>query len=113
MTQQERMSKAMRDYADALDFVVTPTGEVIYLDAKTRLGIAWHLARAVGADAVIKRRAVTPQPGMIAGAVRWVPLDEPDDDIAPITAHGPVPELRDFDDALPWHVRTDIQGVFK
>jgi hypothetical protein len=108
------MSKAMREYADALDCVRTPSGELFYLDGKTRLEIAWHLARALGPDAVIKRRPMKTGPGQIAGMVDWVPIDTPDTDIPDITsAVGPVPDPQTLVDSLPWHVRTHIEGAFK
>jgi hypothetical protein len=113
MSQKERMSAAMRTYADALEFIPGPTGDLIYLDAKTRLGIAWHLARAVGEDAVIKRRPIPARPGQMAGMIQWVPIDAPDDLPDETSAFGPVPDARDLHDALPWHVRTHIQGAFK
>lgn len=103
------MSAMMRVYFDALDCVAAPTGEVIWLDGKTRMSIAWHLARAVGDDAVIKRQPIPTQPGGLAGAVRWVNIDAPD---VPDTtsAVGEIPDPEQLIDAMPWHVRTKIEG---
>jgi hypothetical protein len=108
------MSAAMREYYDALDCMRAPTGELIYLDGKTRMSIAWHLARAVGPDAVIKRRPIPPQPGGLAGMVDWVPAGAPDAEIPDATsAFGPIPDPEELVDSLPWHVRTKIEGAFK
>jgi hypothetical protein len=105
------MSKAMREYADALDCVRTPSGELFYMDGKTRLEIAWHLARALGPDAVIKRRPMPARPGQLAGMVDWVPIDAPDVPDT-LSAVGPLPDLEQLADSLPWHVRTHISGAF-
>ena len=105
------MSKAMREYADALDCVRTPSGELFYLDGKTRLEIAWHLARALGPDAVIKRRPMPARPGQLAGMVDWVPIDTPDIP-DPTSAVGEIPDPQTLVDSLPWHVRTRIEGAF-
>jgi len=105
------MSKAMREYADALDCVRTPSGELFYLDGKARLEIAWHLARALGPDAVIKRRPMPARPGQIAGMVDWVPIDAPDVPDA-TSAVGEIPDPQTLVDSLPWHVRTHISGAF-
>lgn len=103
----------MRTYFDALDCVPTPWGDVIYLDGKTRMGLAFHLARVVGEDAVLKRRPIQARPGGVAGAVEWVPIDEPDSEIPDTTsAFGPVPDPIQLVDSLPWHVRTKIEGNF-
>jgi len=108
------MSAAMRQYYDALDCIRTPTGELLYLDGKTRMSIAWHLARAVGPDAVIKRRPVPARPGSIAGLIDWVPIDAPDGDIPDTTsAFGEIPDPTELVDTLPWHVRTRIEGSFQ
>jgi hypothetical protein len=108
------MSKQMRVYFDALDCIRTPTGELLYLDGKTRMSIAWHLARSVGEDAVIKRRPVPARPGQIAGLVDWVAVDAPDSEIPDMTsAFGEIPDPADLVDSLPWHVKTKIQGAFQ
>jgi hypothetical protein len=49
----------------------------------------------------------------MAGMIQWVPIDAPDDLPDETSAFGPVPDARDLHDALPWHVRTHIQGAFK
>ena len=114
MSQQERMSHQMRVYFDALDCIRTPTGELLYLDGKTRMSIAWHLARSVGDDAVIKRRPIPARPGQIAGLVDWVPVDAPDSEIPDTTsAFGEIPNPEHLVDSLPWHVKTHITGAFK
>jgi hypothetical protein len=115
---KEELSAAMRRIADSLDFIETSTGEVIYLDGKTRLEIARHQARA-GADvdpsrAIIKRRPIPARPGGIAGAIEWVSVDAPDSPIPDLTsAVGPIPDPEQLVDALPWHVRTRIEGNFQ
>ena len=104
----------MREFFDMLDCVPTPTGELIYLDGKTRMSLAWHLARADGPDAVIKRRPVPARPGGVAGMVQWVGVDEPDSGLPDVTsAVGPLPDPEELVDSLPWHVRTHIQGAFR
>jgi len=115
---KEELGQAMRRLADALAFMRGPTGELIYVGEKA-LQIAWHLARA-GADvdpdrAIIKRRGIPNGPGQLPGMVDWVPVDWPDDDQAPepISAVGPLPDPATFDDLLPWHTRTRIQGAFQ
>lgn len=108
------MSAAMRQYYDALDCIPTPNGEAIYLDGKTRMFLAWHLARAIGPDAVIKRQPVPARPGGLAGMVQWVDINAPDSEIPDTTsAVGPLPDPDELIDALPWHVRTKIEGAFK
>jgi hypothetical protein len=114
VTQQERMSAQMRVYFDALDCIRTPTAELLYLDGKTRMSIAWHLARSVGEDAVIKRRPVPARPGQIAGLIDWVPISTPDSDLPDTTsAVGEIPDPDQLVDSLPWHVKTKIQGAFE
>lgn len=110
MTQQQRMQAMMRVYFDALDCVPSPTGELIYLDGRTRMFLAWHLARAVGEDAVIKRQPVPARPGGIAGAVQWVPIDTPDTMPDVTSAVGEIPDPATIVDSMPWHVRTKIEG---
>ncbi len=106
----------MRRLVDALQFMRGPTGEVLYVGDKA-LHIAWHLARA-GADvepdrAVIKPRTMPAGPGQIAGMVDWVSVDSPDTDIpGAITAVGEIPDPATLYDALPWTVRTKIEGAF-
>ena len=115
MSKQEELSAAMRRIYDALAFMRGPDGEIIYVGEKA-LHMAWHLARA-GVDvhpekAVIKRRPVPPVPGGLAGLVDWVPVTEPDVP-DPISAVGEVPDPTQLVDALPWHVRTKIEGAFQ
>lgn len=112
----------MRRLADALQFMRGPTGELLFVGPKLPQ-IAWHLARA-GADvhperAVIKPRPIPNQPGQMAGMVDWVPVDWPDPEPIPgselVTAQGGLDEL-DLDAmlaAIPWHVRTNIEGSFR
>ena len=104
--------------ADALRFMRGPTGDMIFVGEQLP-SIAWHLARA-GVDvhpdkAIIKARAVPDRPGQFAGMVDWVPVDWPDPEglPEPVSACGPDVDLETLDDALPWHVKTKIQGVFK
>lgn len=118
MSKQEQLSAAMRRIYDALAFMRGPTGEVIYVGEKA-MAMAWHLARA-GADvnpeqAIIKRRPIPARPGQMAGMVDWVPVDTPDDPALAdeTTAVGEIPDLDSFYDALPWHVRTKIEGAFQ
>lgn len=110
----------MHRIADALAFMRGPTGEVIFIGEKIP-AIAWHLARA-GADvdserAIIKPRAIPNRPGQFAGLVDWVAFDSPDPEPQPgcelVTAQGPMVDLDDLEDALPWHVKTKIKGAFK
>jgi len=115
---KEELSAAMRRIADALAFMRGPTGEVIYVGEKA-IQMAWHLARA-GADvhpdkAIIKRRPIPARPGQMAGMVDWVPITEPDSDDVPddFSAVGPIPDPDTFYAALPWHVKTNIQGAFQ
>jgi hypothetical protein len=115
MTQQEELSAAMRRIFDALAFMRGPDGDVIYVGEKA-LHMAWHLARA-GADvhpekAVIKRQPVPPVPGGLAGLVEWVPVGAPDVPDT-LSAVGEVPDPATLVDALPWHVKTHIEGAFK
>lgn len=113
MSKKDELSAAMRRLADSLEFITTATGEVIYLDGKTRLGIAWHQARAGGdvhpEKAIIKRRPVPARPGGVAGAVEWVDVDAPDipDETSAV---GEIPDIAAILDSLPWHVRTKIEG---
>lgn len=108
----------MERIADALQFMRGPTGEVIFIGEKIP-HIAWHLARA-GCDvdteaAIIKRRAIPNRPGQFAGLVDWVPVDSPDPVDGPelVSAVGCQNiDLAKLDDALPWHVKTHIQGSF-
>ena len=116
MTRQEELSSAMRRIVDALAFMRGPDGEVIYVGEKA-LHMAWHLARA-GADvdperAIIKRRPMAPHIGGIAGMVDWVSVDTPIDVPDITSAQGEAPDPDTFYDALPWHVRTHIQGSFQ
>lgn len=110
------LSAAMRRIVDALAFMRGPDGTVIYVGEKA-LHMAWHLARA-GVDvhpdrAIIKRRPVPARIGQLPGMVDWVPLDAPDSDLADeTTAVGPVPDLDAMYEALPWHVKTNIEGAF-
>lgn len=108
----------MNRLADALQYMRGPTGEVLFVGPKL-IQIAWHLARA-GADvhperAVIKARPVPNQPGQMAGMVDWVPVDWPDPEPIPgselVTAQGEV-DLDAMLDAMPWQVRTRIEGSF-
>jgi hypothetical protein len=115
---QEELSAAMHRIFDALRFMRGPTGELIYVGEKA-MHIAWHLARA-GVDvhsenAVIKARPVPDQPGQFAGMVDWVPVDWPDlPDVPPApSALAPDIDLDALDNALPWHVKTKIQGAFQ
>lgn len=114
---KEELTAAMERIADALAFMRGPGGEVIFIGEKIP-AIAWHLARA-GADvdpqrAIIKPRPVPNRPGQFAGLVDWVPVDWPDVEAEPgvdiVSAQAPMPDL---DAALPWHVKTKIEGAFK
>lgn len=117
MSKKDELCAAMRRIVDALAFMRGPTGEVIYVGEKA-LEMAWHLARA-GVDvnpekAIIKRRPIPPRPGQLAGMVDWVPVTEPDSDTPDeFSAIGPVPDPDSFYDALPWHVKTNIEGAFQ
>ncbi len=117
---QEALGEAMRSIFEALRFARGPRGELMFLTDDMCMSLAWHLARAgvppVDVDRrVIKPRAVPNRPGQFAGVTDWVPWDapepDPDDPDAPelVTATGPLPDL---DAALPWHVRTKIEGNF-
>lgn len=106
----------MQRIADALQWMRGPTGELIFIGEKIP-HIAWHLARA-GCDvnpdkAIIKRRAIPNRPGQFAGMCDWVPVewDDPQPDVELVSAVGEV-DLDALDDALPWHVKTTIQGEF-
>lgn len=107
----------MRRLVDALQFMRGPTGEVIYVGEKA-LHMAWHLARA-GADvdparAIIKPRTIPAGPGQLAGMVDWVTVDAPDADTpGAITAAGEIPDPAALYDAIPWTVRTHIEGAFR
>jgi hypothetical protein len=115
---KEQLIAAMERIADALQFMRGPNGEVIFIGEKIP-AIAWHLARA-GADvdpdaAIIKRRAIPNRPGQFAGLCDWVPVDSPEVDngaelVSAVNCRDI--DLDKLDDALPWHVRTHIQGGF-
>ena len=108
----------MHRIADALQWMRGPTGELIYLGEKIP-HLAFHLARA-GCDvdpdkAIIKRRPIPNRPGQFAGMCDWVPVEWPDPPPQPgaelISAAESV-NLDALDDAIPWHVRTKIEGDF-
>lgn len=119
---KDELTAAMYRIADALRYVRGPSAagqpaELIYLGEKIP-HIAWHLARA-GVDvdperAVIKARPVRDRPGQFAGMVDWVPVDWPDlpAESQAVSALAPDVDLEALDDALPWHVKTKIEGVF-
>lgn len=117
---KEELTAAMHRIADALQFMRGPLGEVIFIGEKIP-HIAWHLARAgcdVDSDkAIIKRQPIPNRPGQLAGMCNWVSVDTPD--VAPrpgcelVTAADGVPiDLAKLDDAIPWHVKTHIEGTF-
>lgn len=116
---KEELIAAMERIADALQFMRGPTGEVIFMGEKIP-HIAWHLARA-GCDvhsdmAIIKRRAIPNRPGQFAGMCDWVPVDWPDQVGGPelVSAVGCQDiDMSTFDDALPWHIKTHIDGSFR
>lgn len=107
---------AMHRIADALQYMRGPTGEVIFMGEKIP-HIAWHLARA-GCDvdpdkAIIKRQPIPNRPGQLAGMCNWVPIGTPDpvDRGELVTAADGVDiDLAKLDDALPWIVKTKIEG---
>lgn len=113
-----RLTAAMQRLADALQWMRGPRGEMIYIGEQIP-PIAWHLARA-GADvhpgrAIIKRRPIPNRPGQFAGMCDWVPIDWPDADPRCgelVSAVGDL-DLDALDDAVPWHVKTKIEGNFK
>ena len=114
---KEELTAAMYRIADALRYIRGPTGELIYVGEKIP-HIAWHLARA-GVDvhperAVIKARPIPDRPGQFCGMVDWVPVDWPEPDFAaqPVSALAPDIDLDTLVDALPWHIRTKIEGNF-
>ncbi|MDQ2636856.1 MAG: hypothetical protein M3Y83_08285 [Actinomycetota bacterium] len=117
---KEELIDAMRSLADALAYVRGPDGEVIMLGDDQRVKIAWHLARTgvSGMDpdrAVIKRRVLPDRPGMLAGMVDWIPVDAQDPDpqrTQSMSATGPAIDPEAMWDAIPWHVKTNIEGTF-
>jgi hypothetical protein len=117
---KDELVAAMHRIYDALRFMRGPTGDLIYVGEKA-MEIAWHLARA-GTDvhaerAVIKAVPVPDRPGQFAGMVDWAPWDwtVPPERLAthPPSALAPDVDLAAMDDALPWHVKTKIEGAFK
>lgn len=116
----EDLMAAAASIVDGLAYMRGPQGELIYMQEPQRIAIAFHLARvgippADPARAVIKARGVPDRPGQFAGMVDWVPVDSPDRDDLPVTvsAQGPPVDLAALDDALPWHVKTKIEGNFQ
>lgn len=119
---EERLGAAQRRIYDALRCMRGPSAagqpaELIYVGEKA-MHMAWHLARA-GVDvhperAVIKARTVKAAIGQLPGMVDWVPVDWPDEPDAPppVSAVAPDIDLDKLVDALPWHVKTKIQGSF-
>lgn len=118
---KDELTAAMRSLADALAYVRGPDGEVLFLGDDQRVKIAWHLARAgvPGMDparAVIKRRVLPDRPGMLAGMVDWIAADVEDPDperTASMSAAGPDIDPDAMWDAIPWHVKTNIEGNFQ
>ena len=118
---KEDLVEAMQSITDALAFARGPRGEVLVLGDDKRAILAWHLARAgvppVDPDrAIIKRRAMPDQPGMIAGVIDWVPVGSTDPDpqrTEQLSARGEPIDSDAMWDALPWHVKTNIKGDFK
>jgi hypothetical protein len=118
---KEELTEAMRSLADALAYIRGPDGEVIFLGDDQRVKIAWHLARAGvpamdSTRAVIKRRVLPDRPGMLAGMVDWIPVDAHDPDpqrTQSMSATGPTIDPEAMWDAIPWHVKTNIEGTFK
>lgn len=115
---KEELGAAMHRLFDALRFMRGPTGELIYVGEKA-MQIAWHLARA-GCDvhperAVIKAVAVPDRPGQFPGMVDWAPYDWTGEipDAQPVSALAADVDLDSLVDALPWHVKTKIEGVFQ
>lgn len=109
---------AMHHIADALMWMRGPTGEIIYLGEKIP-HIAFHLSRAGGLivpeRAIIKRRAIPNRPNQFAGMCDWVPIDTPDRPPQPgveLVSAADDLNLDALDDAVPWHVKTKIQGDF-
>ena len=121
MTSKEELGAAMHRIADALQYMRGPLGEVIFMGEKIP-HVAWHLARA-GVDvhpekAIIKRQSIPNRPGQLAGMCNWVPIDTPDSPDRPdseliTAADGVAVDLDKLDDALPWHVKTHIEGSFR
>lgn len=116
---KQQLVEAMAFLTDCLAYVTGPTGEVTFISDDMRAKIAWHMARAgagsVPGQAIIKRRAKPDRPGQFAGSVEWVPMDAPDPDperTASLSAQGELPNLDQMYNAMPWHVRTKIEGDF-
>lgn len=118
---KDELTEAMRSLTDALAYVRGPDGSVIVLGDDQRVKIAWHLARAgvPGMDparAVIKRRVLPDRPGMLAGMVDWIAADAEDPDpgrTQSMSATGPDIDPEAMWDAIPWHVKTNIEGNFQ
>ena len=118
---KDELTQAMQSLADALAYIRGPDGEVIFLGDDQRVKIAWHLARAGvpamdSTRAVIKRRVLPDRPGMLAGMVDWIPADAQDPDperTQSMSATGPPIDPESMWDAIPWHVKTNIEGTFK
>ena len=118
--QREQLIDSMRYLTDCLAFAVGPTGNLVFIPDDLRVQLAWHLARAgagrVDGQAVIKRQVLPDQPGQMAGSVAWVSLDTEDPDpvrTADLSAQGDPIDPRALDDALPWHVKTKLEGDFR
>jgi hypothetical protein len=119
--EKSSLTETMASLTDALSCVRGPRSEVIMLGDDKRAIIAWHLARAgvppLDPDrAVIKRRVLPDRPGMPAGVVDWIPVDAPDPDpqrTESMSATGPPIDLEAMWDAIPWHVKTNIEGRFR
>lgn len=118
---KSELTAAMRSLTDALAYVRGPDGGVLFLGDDQRVKIAWHLARAgvPGMDparAVIKRRVMPDRPGGLSGMVDWIPADVEDPDperTQAMSADGPVIDPDAMWDAIPWHVKTTIEGNFQ
>lgn len=114
-----QLIEAMAYLTDCLAFIAGPNGDTIFISDDMRAKIAWHLARAgageVKGQGIIKRRAIPDRPGQFAGSIEWVPMDVVDPDpkrTESLSAQGEPIDLDALDDALPWHVKTRIEGNF-
>lgn len=132
----DELTDAMYEIADALRYPMDPRGRVY--DVSFLLPIlAYHLARAGcrmdSSKAIIKARRLPPAPGVIDGAVEWVPANAPDrivdelagasiDDIDKLSPSARAELIRrlggdtatittdqnDLDERTPWRVETSI-----
>jgi hypothetical protein len=102
----KRMIGAMYDLANDMTYPVDEGGNVMDVHFLIPL-LSYHLARCgyrkTEGEAVIKQEPIPPGPGIIEGAVRYVPID------GKLKGEVPLAFQKQPDKPDPWRVRTHIK----